>query len=77
MSLNLKRNVNLYLDMRDTHLSLKLQLFKGRLFDAFKKEKAEYKTKLVEYSEEEPPSYLAYVNNLLRSLFSTCEVYFL
>ena len=32
---------NLYLNMRDTHLSLKLQLFKGRLFDAFKKEKAE------------------------------------
>ena len=28
---------NLYLDMRDTHLSLKLQLFKGRLFDAFEK----------------------------------------
>ena len=28
---------NLYLYMRDTHLSLKLQLFKGRLFDAFKK----------------------------------------
>ena len=26
---------NLYLDMRDTHLSLKLQLFKGRLFEAF------------------------------------------
>ena len=31
---------NLYLDMRDTHLSLQLQLFKGRLFDAFKKEKS-------------------------------------
>ena len=35
---------NLYLDMRDNHLSLKLQLFKGRLFDAFKKEKAEKKS---------------------------------
>ena len=34
---------NIYLDMRDTHLSLKLQLFKGRMFDAFKKEKAEHK----------------------------------
>ena len=30
---------NLYLDMRGTHLSLKLQLFKERLFDAFKKKK--------------------------------------
>ena len=28
---------NLYLNMRDTHLISKLQLFKGRLFDAFKK----------------------------------------
>ena len=36
---------NLYLDMPDNHLSLKLQLFKGRLFDAFKKEKAEHKAK--------------------------------
>ena len=27
---------NLYSDMRDNHLSLKLQLFKGRLFDNFK-----------------------------------------
>ena len=31
--------------MRDTHLSLKLQLFKGSLFEAFKKEKAEHKAK--------------------------------
>ena len=28
---------NIYLDMRDTHLGFKLHLFKGRLFDAFKK----------------------------------------
>ena len=34
-----------YLDMRDTHLCLKLQLFEGRLFDAFKKEKAEHRAK--------------------------------
>ena len=31
--------------MRNTRLSLKLQLFKGRLFDVFKKEKAEQKAK--------------------------------
>ena len=67
---------NLYLDMRDTHLSLKLQLFKGRLFDAFKKEKAEHKAKSEEDSEEEPQTYLTYVNTLLHSLFSNCEVYF-
>ena len=67
---------NLYLDLRDTHLSLKLQLFKGRLFDAFKKEKAEHKAKSEEDSDEEPKTYLNYVNNLLHSLFSNCEVYF-
>ena len=49
---------NLYLDMRATHLSLKLQLFKGRLFEAFKKEKAEHKAKSEEDSDEEPQTYL-------------------
>ena len=66
----------LYLDMRDTHLSLKLQLFKGRLSEAIKKEKAEHKAKSEEYSDEEPKTYLTYVNNLLHSLFSNCKVYF-
>ena len=67
---------NLYLDMRDTHLSIKLQLFKGRLFDAFKKEKAETKAKSEEDSVEKPHSYLTYVTILLHSLFSNCENYF-
>ena len=49
---------NLYLVMHDTHLSLKLQLIKGRLFDAFKKEKAEHKAKSEEDSDEEPQNYL-------------------
>ena len=43
---------NLYLDMRDTH-----QLFKGRLFDAFKKEKAEHKPKTEDDSDEEPQTF--------------------
>ena len=34
-----ERDRNLYLDKRDTHLNFKLQLFKGRLFDAFKRKK--------------------------------------
>ena len=34
---------NLYLVMRDTHLSLKLQLFKVRLFDAFEEKKQNIK----------------------------------
>ena len=63
----------LFLDMRGTHLSLKLQLFKGRLFDAFKKER---KAKLEEHSDDEPQTYSTFLNNLLHSLSSTCEVYF-
>ena len=65
---------NLYLNLRDTHLSIKLQFFKGRLFDAFKNEKAEHKAKSEEDADEEPQTYLTYVNNLLHSLFSNCEV---
>ena len=42
---------NLYLDMVDTHLSLKLQLFKGRLFDAFKRGKVERKAKYEDNSD--------------------------
>ena len=71
-----KTDRNLYLDMRDTQLSLKLQLFKGRLFDVFKDEKAEHKAKSEDDSDEEPKSYLTYVKNLIHSLFSNCEVYF-
>ena len=67
---------NLYLDMRITHLSLKLHLFKERLFEAFKKEKAEHKAKSEEDSDEEPQTYLTYVSILLHSLFSNYEVYF-
>ena len=40
--------------MRDIYLSLKLQLFKGRLFDAFKIEKANHKAKSEVDSHEEP-----------------------
>ena len=71
----LEMDRNLHLDIGDTHLSLKLQLFKGRLFDAFKKEKSEHKAKLELFdSDEEPQIYLIYVNNLLHSVFSKCEV---
>ena len=65
---------NLYLDMCDTHLSLKLQLFKGRLFDAFQKERAEHKAKSEGDSDEEPQTNLTYVSNLLHFLISNCEV---
>ena len=44
---------NLYLDMRDTLLILKLILFKGMLFDAFKREKAKHKAKSRDDSDDE------------------------
>ena len=62
--------------MRDSHLSLKIQLFNGRFFETFKKERAEYKAKSEVDSDEEPQTYLTYVSNLLHSLFSNFEVYF-
>ena len=45
------------------------------MFDAFKKKKAK-NAKSEENSDEEPQANLTYVNNLLHSIFSNCEVYF-
>ena len=69
-------DLNLYSSMRDTHLSLKLELIMGRVFGAFKIEKAEHKEKSEDDSREEPDRSLIYVSNLPHSLFSNCEVYF-
>ena len=60
--------------MRDNYLSLKLQLCKGRLFDTLKR--AEYKAKSEEDSDEEPQTSFTHINNLLKSLNSSCEFYF-
>ena len=76
IELEFEKDRNLFLNMHDTHLSLKLQLFKERLFEAFKKEKAEHKAKSEEDYDEEPQTYVTYVNNLLHSLFSNCEFHF-
>ena len=45
------------------------------MFEAFKKEKAEHKAKSEEDLEEEAQTYLNYVNIILHSLFSNCEVF--
>ena len=71
IELEIEMDRNLNLDMRDTQFSLKLLLFKGSLFDAFKREKAEHKTKSEDDSDEEPQIYLTYLNTLLHSLIST------
>ena len=62
----LEKDRNLNLCMSDSHLSLKLQLFNERLFDAFKREKVEHKTKSADDADEEPESCLTYVSNLLK-----------
>ena len=46
------------------------------MFEAFNKEKAEHKAKSEEDSDEEPQTYLTYVNNLLHSTLSNCEIHF-
>ena len=66
----------LYLDMRDTHLSLTVQLVQRRLTDAFKREKSEHKAKSEDDSDEEAEPYFTYASNLLHSLFSNYEVDF-
>ena len=44
--------------------------------DWLRKEKAEHKAKSEDDSDEEPQTYLIYLNNLLHSLFPNCELYF-
>ena len=67
---------SLHLDMRDINLSLKLQMIKGSLFAAFKKQKSEKKAKSKDNLNEEPELHLTYVNFLLQYLFSNFEDYF-
>ena len=50
--------INLYLNIRDTHLSLKLQIINITLFDAFKREKVEHSAKEEDESDEEPEPYI-------------------
>ena len=65
LSLNSKTDRFLYLDIRDTHLRLNLQLFTGMFIDNFKRKKAEHIAKLEDDCDEEVEAYLTYVNNLL------------
>ena len=61
--------------MCDIQLSLKLQLFKRRLFDAFKRDKAEHKAKSDDDSDEEPEPDLNYAHNLLNSLLPNFDFF--
>lgn len=67
---------SIYLDLRDTHLLIKVQINKGRLYDEY----LNRTVKIDKDEEEEEDSlmdkdYVTHVNNLLHSLFSNCEVY--
>ena len=68
-------NRSIYLDMRDVHLQIKVGLQKGRLFDDFMKKDEHGKSDMGMSFTDDDLHYLTHVNNILHSLFSSCEVY--
>ena len=66
---------SIYLDMRDIHLQIKHGLQNGRLFDDFMKKEEHGKPDMAMTFNDVDLKYLTHINNLLRFLFSNCEVY--
>ena len=73
---------NYYVDLRQTYLTLKLQLVRGRGYETYntkevkKEHKEEAKAEEDEAAEEEAPAPLVtHINNILHSIFSNGEVY--
>ena len=78
---------NLYVDLRQTYLALKIKLDKGRGFDTYKttEKKKEHKENTgfsgtgdddVEFIEkDEGVPHITHVNNFLHSIFSNAEMY--
>ena len=78
---------NVYLDLRQTYLALKIKLVKGRGFDTYKttEKKKEHKEDAVftetgdddvEFiEEEEGVPHITHVNNIQLSIFSNAELY--
>ena len=78
---------NVYVDLRQTYLALKIKLVKGRGFDTYKttEKKKEHKGDTVftdtgdddvEYIEKgEGVLHITHVNNVLHSIFSNAELY--
>ena len=78
---------NVYVDLRQTNLALKIKLTKGRGFDTYKttEKKKEHKEDTVftetgendvEFLEEdERVPHITYVKNFLHSIFSNAEIY--
>ena len=74
---------NYYVDLRQTYLSLKLKLVKGRGYEIYntkevkKEHKEDAKAEEEETAEEEdaPVPLVTHVNNILHSIFPNVEVY--
>ena len=75
---------NYYVDLRQSFLALKLKFVKRRGYDTYESEekKMEHKDESVVFtetgdddSEEEEVARVAYVNNIMHSIFSNVEVY--
>ena len=87
MSLNFKTDRNVYVDLRQTYLALKIKLVKGRGFDSYtttekKKERKEHTVFTetgdddVEFiGKDEGVPHITHVNNILHSIFTNAELY--
>ena len=84
LSLNIKRIGTITLIWDSIFLALKLKLGKGRGYDTYesKEKKKEHKDEFVVFTEtgtddeeEEEVAQVAYVNNIMHSIFSNVEVY--
>ena len=82
----LQTDRNVYVDLRQTHIALKIKLVKGRGFDTYKTtEKKEHKEDAVftetgeddiEFIEEDKGvPHITHVNNILHSIFYNAEMY--
>ena len=77
-----QRDRNYYVDLRQTHLAVKLKLVRGHGYETYntieeKKHKEEAKAEEQEIAEDEAPvSLVIHVNIILLSIFSNVEVYF-
>ena len=79
---------NVYVNLRQTNLALKIKLVKGRSFDTYKttKKKKEHKEETVStetgddyvefFEEDEGVPHITHVKNILHSIFSNAELYF-
>ena len=85
LNLSFQTDRNYYVDLRQSYLTLKVKLVKGRGYDTHKSKEAKKEHKNEErpteaaVNEEEDDTnslpFLTYVNNIMHSIFSNVEVY--